>query len=231
MAETANIAEKIAKIIAKAESTTHEAEAELFMAKAHAMMLEHGIELADLGQLDQKDAVGETDKAWVVNCTESWGFNLGGAIARYYGCRIVGWKFGYHKRVALYGRESARATTLLMYPYVMRQVRRLAREAHKAGHYKSAAVAATAIGKALTSRVWGMLKGAEQRVHATGHGTALVPVDQIEAFMRDLHGELKTGKARPAKYDPYAQQAAATVSLNLQTGGTRASNSSRITHG
>lgn len=39
---------KIANLLAKAESTTHPAEAEVFMAKAEELMLKHGIERANL---------------------------------------------------------------------------------------------------------------------------------------------------------------------------------------
>jgi hypothetical protein len=211
------IAAKIAKIIAKAERTTHEAEAELFMAKAHEMMLAHGIELADLGQLDAQDAVGESLDAWRVRAAEGWAYKLSNVVARYYGCRIVGWNFNGGKM------ESARATTIVMVPYIVRQVRKLAYQAAKEGAYRSASQARTAIAKALTIRIWRLCSEAQVRVDATGHGTALVPVDQIEAFITSQVPNLKTGKDRTRyNLDPTAKEIASRVSLNLQATGKAA---------
>lgn len=49
MAHDTSIVERIEKLIAKAESTTHVEEARTFMAKAQSLMLKHSIEQARLG--------------------------------------------------------------------------------------------------------------------------------------------------------------------------------------
>lgn len=57
---------KIAKLLAKAESSTHPAERDAFMAKAEQMMLRLGIERAEL------EAVGDATKEQIVEVQREW---------------------------------------------------------------------------------------------------------------------------------------------------------------
>ena len=112
------IAEKIQKLLAKANSSTHPEEAETFMAKAHALLEQHGLSLFDLGKLDSEDPIGRSqDKEMLrANSAASWRTMVAGQLAIYYGCKMVttnyrGDNFTYW---TVFGRESARITFMLM---------------------------------------------------------------------------------------------------------------------
>jgi hypothetical protein len=221
-----SIADKIAKIIAKADSSTHPEEAEAFMAKAHAMMEQHGLSLLDLGRLDSDDPVGKDLNAYHNNNVDHWRYQVGGALANYYGCRIIGEKTFTDRGQArgrywhVFGRESARITFTVMWPFVDRQVMAMAREAHKAGVYSSIPKARTAIGKALAIRLYDMVEVQEERRENDTGLNALVPVDIIQAEIDATFSNVKKGRA--LTYNPnddYANSAAAKVQVNRQATG------------
>lgn len=216
----ATIAEKIAKIIAKANSTTSETEAETFMAKAQAMMEEHGLNLLDLGRLDAEDPIGHDEKVYV--SSDGWKDKVAGQLALYYGCRLVrdpytrtSWSY------VVFGRESARITFTLMLPYVLKQVAKMALNEHAAGRYSSPARARTALANALAIRLHRLRQKNEDHLEASRGAkglNALVPVDLIKAEMDERYGEkgLRTSRAN-YKTDHNAMSKAERVSLNRQT--------------
>lgn len=215
-----NIADKITKIIAKAESTTNPDEAAVFMAKANAMLEEHGIHLHDLGRLNSDDPVGVTEQASYWFAAEGYSLNMASALARYYGCKLVYIKMGNKFYGDVTGRDSARVTYQLMWPFVQKQVRQLAREMVKEGKADTKSKAQRAIGNALTLRLHGMARENEERNPVAGTGiNALVPVDTIEAAMKEHYGELRSAKARSIKTNAAGKAAAGKVSVNRQTGG------------
>ena len=112
-------AQKIKQIIAKAESTNSQAESESLMAKAHQLMTEHGLSMLDLGCLDKDDPLGR-DEDLYNNASDTWQLNVGYALARYYGCRLIS-ADGHTKSATkwvIFGRESARITFNLMWPFI-----------------------------------------------------------------------------------------------------------------
>jgi hypothetical protein len=215
-----DIAEKIARIIAHADSTTHPEEAEVFMAKAHALMEAHGISLLDLGRLDQDDPVGKTQGDQLRNNSSAkWRFNLATQVANYYGCRLVGQNRGTFRYWIVFGRESGRITFELMWPFIDRQVLATARDLTRQGHYPTTKHAHKAVGDALTRRVWklNMEKQAKPKTSAQkATSNALVPVDTIQRVIDETFPNVKKGRSTKMRDDAVARKAAEGISLNHQ---------------
>lgn len=211
-------AAKIAAIIAKADSTTSSEEAEVFMAKAHAMMVKHGLSMIDIGDTGADEVAVDTDVlqtpfsyAWMRRCVS--------ALGRLYGCRVVYRKIGSKYIYDFTGRESARITLTLMVPFVQRQIMALGREAFNEGHYKARITAVNRIGSATVLRIDAMARKEKPAMEGTGHN-ALVPVDMVDAAY-DAHytGGVKMTKARTLTVDDVATEKAKRVSVRRQATG------------
>ncbi|TQE99523.1 MAG: DUF2786 domain-containing protein, partial [Spiribacter salinus] len=141
------MAQKIAKLMRKADSTTHPEEAEAFMSKAQELMIQHGLNLLDLGKLHE-DPVDVQREAATSSSSYGWSCKVAGALAALYGCELVYHKHGNNFIYDIVGRESARVTFVMMLPFVLKQIKALARKGYKEGHYNSAMTAATRVGNA-----------------------------------------------------------------------------------
>ena len=217
------IADKIAKILAKADSTTSPEEAETFMSKAHQMMMEHGLSLLDIGKLDSNDPVGTTEQAASYVACENWAKLVGGQLARYYGCEAMIEQVGRTKYAfGLAGRESARTAFMLMFPFVIKQIRKLAREEVKAGNFKTEARAKTAIGNALGLRINRMVQEQTNEEPTRGRNE-LVPVDMNRKALEEHWPCLRQARTRSVRTNAAGHAAARKVSLNRQTGVAPAS--------
>lgn len=220
-----NIADRIRKLIAKADSTSHPEEAETFMAKAQQLLEQHGMDLNDIGRLDEDDTVGRSAGDHLRNNgNANWRFALAGALAKFYGCRIIGTRRGNFTYWNVFGRESARVTFELMFPYVDRQVLALAREETRKGNFANYKQAHGQVGRALTSRIYRMMEAQEAARPAASADThnALVPVDQIENSIEAWLGgtKLRQSRAGHGGATGAAHRAAAKVSLNRQATGS-----------
>jgi hypothetical protein len=129
----------ITQLLAKARSTDNEAEAAAFLAKAMELLQQH--------QLDANDLAGEDDP--IINHTglkqaesgHAWRWKLYSAVGQLYGCKSIHVDVGYRKTAKgkmtpwyeqrLVGRESAIITTDLMYPWIVDQVRKAAKDIAK----------------------------------------------------------------------------------------------------
>lgn len=215
------IAEKIQKLLAKADSSTHPEEAEAFMTKAQQLLKDHGLSLLDIGRLDKDDPVGKLqdhDRLYA-NSNASWRTIVANELAQYYGCRLVTnriWRDG-NTYWTIFGRESARVTFSLMWPFVDRQILAAGRQGYREGHYKSTKQAHAAVGRAMAVR---LVRLNRERIKAEPQGTgvnALVPVDLIQQLMEETYPSLRVGKQKSLKYDAEAAKLAAGISLYQQT--------------
>jgi hypothetical protein len=217
---TESLKDKIAKLLAKAEGTDNPHEAASFMEKVNALLEENQIELheirARMGNKADADpiikAAGETN----LYASMIWARGVAGALARYYGCRIVYWKVGNHFKYDVVGRQSATVTFELMLPFVITQVKLQARKLD-AGVYnaKSRSVLERQVGQALQVRIARMIHEAEaHRVVLTGKG--LIPFDNMDEMLKVFFPAVKTGKAKPISLDRDAVAAANNISLNVQ---------------
>lgn len=213
------IAQKIAKLIAKADSSTHPEESETFMVKAHDLMIRNGLDLMDLGRLSE-DPTGIDEDAYQHPAAYSWLHRVASAAANYYGVSFRRFTLGRTMTYTVSGRQSARITFLLMMPYLYREVMRLGRELYKAGEYRSAMTATTRVGNSLASRIWAMVPETKKY---EGEGiNALVPVDINRQLLDDRYGEARTPRGGTVRVDAASEAAAANINLSRQTSGAAA---------
>lgn len=214
-----DIAEKIRKLLAKADSSTHPEEADAFMVKAHTLMREHGLHLQDIGKLGE-DPVGIDKDGLRTSSSYPWLTRVASALAALYGCKFVYFKVRNEIKYDIVGRESARGTFQLMMPFVERQIKALAREAFNEGHYNSRMQAVSRVGNATALRIWAMVRQAPK---AEGTGVnALVPVDIIQAAMDEAYPKVKKARAVALTVDHVAKNKASRVSVNVQAGSNTA---------
>lgn len=221
-----NIADKIRKLIALADSTTHPEEADTFMGKAQSLMMAHGLSLLDLGRLDSEDPVGTDMNAVEMKASYDWAEKIMFAAARYYGCEAVMFKRKGGYSIALVGRESARVTAALLIPFIIRQASKAAGEGVKSGLFPNRRVAHNHISIALRNRIWRETDVSNKQ--ADGRGlNALVPVDVIQLELEAQFPNSRTARSAKNITSRAAVELASKVSLNLQTGNT--ANTKRIT--
>lgn len=231
------IAAKIQALIAKAQSTTHEAEAEAFMRKAQEMLEQHQINLGDL--LDADDPViVETEGFEQTEASPSWYKDLYIAVAGMYGCKaVIDFRMLYTSRgnnrygygIELTGRQSAIITAQLMFPWIKQQCfekgRQLVRDAYGYSDSNEEKKQARRVGNALVQRIWRLVaieKAKNQSTPATDVAkNALVTVDRVLQVYNDHYQDLGKGRARgPTVTNAAARDAANSIGLHRQTGGS-----------
>lgn len=215
-----SIKSKIAALLAKAEGTDNEFEAATFMAKVNELLEKHQIEMHEVraAQGDQ-DPMGKQRGETNIYASMLWARDLCGALARYYGCKMVYRRYGNHFEYDLVGRESARITHELMLPFIITQVRLQARRlcVGKA-NAASRSVMEREVGQALMVRVDRLARQAEaHRVELTGKG--LIPVSDLDAAFAEFFPKVKKAKAKTVRFGNDAWDAAHKVSLNHQATG------------
>lgn len=222
---TDKIKTKIKALLAKAESSQHPAERDTFTAKAHALLNEYQIDLGSL--IDAEDPVDVTrgdTRGWV----PSWEISLMAVTANYYGCRTVTAKghgqrtdgsFGDTIRLDFIGRESARVTAELMFPFIKRQVMQAGRELFDENPLKPVARHQRDVGNALIIRIQNLIPKAEAGASGVN---ALVPVDRIEVAMAIAYPNMTTGRSSKIGTSGSAVKSADGISLHKQTGGSSA---------
>jgi len=217
-----DIRTKIAALLAKAESTDNVFEAESFMDKVNELLETHQIEMheirASMGAQKDSDPLGKEKGTTNLYASIKWARDVAGALAKYYGCRFVYWKRGNHFTYEIIGRESARTTFELMLPFVISQVKQQAKRMHMIHGVNTLAVWEREVGQALYVRIWNMIPKAE--AHRADLGSkALIPVDDVQAFMDATYGDLKKSRQLKISYTLEAQEAAKRVSINVQATG------------
>lgn len=231
MSNLNSIADKIRKIITKADGTSHPEEAETFMGMAQKMMMEHGLSLLDIGRLDADDPVGVDKDCASVPSSYTSAKMVASELARFYGCKLV-YNEKYNadnKKVysfSVAGRESARITFQLMFPFVWRQLMSVAREGYNSGGYSSRMQALTFVANALSLRISKLNREqAAERSSApkTSGRNMLVPVDLIELAFEEAFPHTKKGRAGKMSTNGKSQALAGKVSLHHQTTAAHAS--------
>lgn len=211
------IAQKINKILEKAQSTDQAGEAEVLMEKVHAMLEQHGLDLLDLGTLDADDPVGVDKSVATFWASASFTGMLASCAARYYGCETIVSRQGNKRWISVAGRESARVTFRLMFPFILEQVQKEASELVKQRKASSRSRAMTAVGNALAYRLSSLT--VEKKDQSTETGKALIPVDMIDLAMSDAFPDLRRLKPRAVKTTAAAVTAAEGISLHRQATG------------
>lgn len=233
--------QKITKLLEKANSTTHEAEAEVLMAKARALMEEHQISMYELGedpfQAKQSTSFQKGTQAQIR-------YDLQSSLAEYLGMKVAVFTFNRRPDERLpravfefVGTKSAHITLDYLFPFVWNQILRLVNETTEAG--------VTALERTLRGglgsdreRVWKQaqrkllkdtavamqirldeLRDAKAGRPAEGSATAnaLVKIGgELDAFFDDRFPNLAEGKNRIVNPIDAARKLAARVRLETQ---------------
>lgn len=201
----------ISQLIAKAQSTDSEAEAETFMSKALELMEKYQIESYEL---HQEDPIGFTQGVAGEAGQGEYKAAVQTALAHYYGAKPVK-QFTTHKRffVALFGPESSRLTTELMLPFVWKQVCEQGRKWAEA-HYYSPLKGVREVAKALCLRIY---KETATRKHSTQDKTAfaLTVIDATQTFIDAHYGKGNTKSMIKRKTDVWSSAADAAKGIAI----------------
>ena len=227
---------KIAALIRKANSSTHQSEAETFLKKAQDLMEKHHISMADLTEAERtaSDPMGvNTSNRYTDGTPAAVKYMLLSTVSKYFGCVVIlDWELNpksqtYQNVVKYHGPESARTTTDLMFPFIWKQVNELARQ--HGGTRAETRKLQRDISRSLSRRIASLIeerKNDRARESAAGSSTALVLVGvdvQTQSFVDELYGDtLGKPKTRRYKATSYlARSLAQQVSLDQQVGGSQ----------
>lgn len=216
---TDSIKKKIAALLAKAEGTDNEFEASTFMAKVNELLEKHQIEMHEVrkAQGDQ-DPMGKEKGETNLYASMGWSLDVAAYLAKFYGCKFLYWKRGNHFIYEILGRESARTTFELMFPFILSQVKQQGKRAWLSGNFGSQSAMTRQVAQALCVRI-ARLTPVVEETRASNESKGLVPVTDLVAAMNEFYPEVKTTKAKEFNYGYAAQEAASKVSLNVQATG------------
>ena len=213
------IKSKIAALLAKAQGTDNEHEAELFLSKVHEMLEQHQLDLGDIVDADDpvKHHPGLDGTKWVASWQRSLYRNLG----MFYGCRSVQVMLAKGYRQELVGRESAIITTEAMYPWIKGECNRLGRALAKESG-RTPAYEARRVGNALVSRLAALINANKPKTETAKTQVArnaLVTTDRGQQVMAQVYGDLDKGRRTRSRTNAAAREAAAGIGLHRQAGG------------
>lgn len=208
---TKKYADIVRALLAKAAGTDNEHEAEVFTSKAEELMAKYQVSVGDILIDDPIDA------SVLFEGKSGYKSRLCAAVAMYYGCQTVLTKRFGKKYITCVGRESARVTTELMYPFIYEQCRK-AGIAIATRTDETVASSERRVVNALTVRLFTLIRQREPEVAGTPSGkNALIVVDAIQAKLKERFPNMTMGKARAITTSDLAHEAAAGVSLHRQT--------------
>lgn len=221
------IKQRIMALLAKAKGTDNEHEAEAFLAKAMEMMQQYQLDVSDM--VDADDPILHHTGLSQAESGHAWRWKLYSAVAQLYGCKSihvdVGYRPGAKGRMTpwyeqrLVGRESAIITTDLMYPWIVEQVRKAAKDIAKLTGMSEQGQAKR-VAAALISRIHKIIRDQQATEPTTPAGrNALVVLNQVVAKYDELYPSAETMKSRATVTDALARKAAEGIGLHRQTSG------------
>lgn len=226
-APSSEVVEKIRKLMAKGNSAgISEAEAALFLEKAHALLAEHNLTSSDLENPAEKREHGEHADRY----TEPWVRRVWQGVAHLNFCGYYYQKYPNVTKVGhvVIGRKSNVVVTQDMTIYLVTTIFKLSRKAHPGTHSRQQ----SDFQKGCADRIVERLREMHAKVTAPEQtGTALVLSDFYTAEKARnanyvavvLKIQLTTGKSREKRYGSEAygagRAAGNSVSLHRQVGG------------
>ena len=229
------IAEKIQKLLALTESS-NEHEAALAAEKAHALLAEHNLSMAQVetATTNKQDMIGHTTATSKLGAR--WVRSVWQATARLYFCEYM-FSSGNHKTYHyVVGSEANTATTCQMAEFFTQTVVKMSKG------YSGSSQSSFRTGCALwlVSRLNEMRKLAQEQEVATSCGTTLPALyeqtkEQLETYIAETWGETKKLPSKNfsiADSTAYAsgRNAANAIGLNKQT-THNSSKAKELTHG
>lgn len=221
------IKQRIMALLAKANGTDNEHEAEAFLAKAMELMQQYQLDVSDM--VDADDPILHHTGLSQAESGHAWRWKLYSAVAQLYGCKSIHVDVGYRPGAKgkmtpwyeqrLVGRESAIITTDLMYPWIVDQVRKAAKDIAKITGMSEQGQAKR-VAAALITRIHKLIREQQAAEPTTAAGrNALVVLNQVVAEYDELYPTAETMKSRPSVTDGLARKAAEGIGLHRQTGG------------
>lgn len=225
-----NIRDIIYRMLEKARASDNEFEAESFLDKANELMERYQISSAEVSP--ESDPVVKHDGVVFSAKSHDWFWNLYHAVGLYYGCDSVRESFyrdggRLHYKMVLIGRESAIATTELMYEYLKLEVNRAGKritEQLKAKGYRTLSPMARSrrVATSLIARIHRLIPPKQEARTGVAQEHALVTLDAVQALKAELYpNRLPAKKGRMRTTDQMSEDAAMAMNLNLQTKGAR----------
>lgn len=209
------IKDKIAALLAKAEGTDNEFEAETFMAKVNELLERHQLEMHEVRK--DADPMGHEKGDTKFYASQSWAKDFIFAVCNYYGGEGIVHSFGNTRTFTVIGRESVRTTVTLMMPYLLTQLRRAGRR--YAAHYgRTESVATREVANALIIRLYREAQVQEaHRADLVGKG--LIPVSDLEAYKDEKFPNLREARMRNLDHSHSAKKLADGIALHAAATG------------
>lgn len=223
--ETDLLLDRIAKLKAKAEGTSNQAEAELFAAKVAELLAKHNLDEAMLRARDATREQGPIGKhPFSARVPDAWRERIVLGCAKLYQCQAIFYKVNGKvnpRSWEFVGREHNAVVAISMAEWLIATVKRMAREyspisAEQKNFRKGA-------GDRLYRRLWEMAE-AQRAPEGSGDGTALMLRTEDQAIGEYL-GDINQSKMKSHKHGRGSQEgwdAAGSIGLSPQVTETRA---------
>lgn len=228
MSETSNLITRIRALLAKANSTDNEFEAEAFLTKANELLEKHQLDASAVLE-DSDDPIRIAVEGFRAAAkSPSWHKNLFMAVAGYYGATIAisteiernsngNWQ--EVKVVELTGKLSGIETAKLMFPWIKAQCNEKGRALHALYPSMTASQHARRVGNALVSRIHRLMWDRRQEAPKTEAArNALVILDQVKAKFDEHYGDLPSARNAKVSTHRAAREAAESIGLHRQAG-------------
>lgn len=213
---TEKIMERIRKLLALS-SSPNEKEAASALEKAHVLLREYNLELADVKEPTEESSVEST--VYEEKHDTRWKGYLLHQICRSTYCAMVLMSMGRGVRYEIYGRPANVATALALYEYLAKAIARISNSARDIlPNYD-----ATAFRYGMIDRLSERLE--EQRYaqeHVTESRALVVVSQEAQDALRKAHPNLTKRRTRvdfTGSSAAFGRQMADSVSLNKQVGG------------
>jgi hypothetical protein len=221
------ILSRIKALLAKANSTDNEHEAEAFLAKAQELLQQHQLNASALGDFDDPILAAQVAFSAAAK-SPSWHKNLFIAVGVYYGARVAistriernkNGTWQQVKDVELTGKLSSIETAKVMFPWIKAQCNERGRFLSILYPEMTASQHARRVGNALNNRIARLIAEAKSDGPKTEAArNALVLMDQVEARFKDHYGELKEARQSRSRTNAAAREQAEGIGLHHQAG-------------
>lgn len=211
------IKDKLRALLAKAEGTDNEHEAEIFMSKVNELLERHQLEMHEIRKDADPISMEKGTVKFSTSCSYFREFIF--AVCGYYGGKALVSKVGGNFHYRIVGRDSVRTTIELMMPYIVTQLRRAGRRYAQTYGY-SDSVAQREVAKALISRIY--RETDTQDAHRSDLvGKGLIPVTDLDAFIEEKFPNVKEAKPTNLAASASAHRLAQGIALRAAADGTK----------
>lgn len=186
------IVKKIRSLLAKSASTSNVHEAEVFAAKAHELLAKYNLALADIAEED-----APARECWETpsSVSDAWVRAVWAAVAQAYFCKALEHTYGRTKKMELIGAPHNISVAVEMAKYLIKAVRRLARQhSRRTSHQRQFCNGASA---QLAYRLEELMRSKQEAPSQTG--TTLPAIYDMEQRLNNDFADKKYSKIGKAR--------------------------------